>query len=68
MAKLFLIQSDDDDAVYLVDVEAKTVERMDDDQAAQVGVPKDQPIVRGVSLAVAAQSVSRPVSRQWFEA
>ncbi len=67
MAKVFLIKSEDDDAVYLVDVEQKTVQRLDDDQVAEAGLTAGDPMVQGVSVAIAAQSLAGPVSRKYFE-
>jgi hypothetical protein len=69
MAKYFLIGEDGDDAVWLVDLENKTVEKFDGDQLAAADVEADDlitnfeevrkkgfSVIWGVNLAVAAHS------------
>jgi hypothetical protein len=69
MAKYFLIGEDGDDAVWLVDLENKTVEKFEGDQLAAADVEDDDlisnfeevrkkgfSVISGVNLAVAAQS------------
>jgi hypothetical protein len=57
MAKYFLIGEAGDEGMWLVDVESKSVERIDDREAAS-DLAGDS--VRGVDLAVAADSRSGP--------
>lgn len=69
MAKYFLIGEDGDEAVWLVDLENKTVEKFDGDQLASADVEGDDlianfeevrkkgfSVISGVNLAVAAHS------------
>ncbi len=57
MAKYFLIGEAGDEGMWLVDVESKSVERIDDREAASE-LAGDS--VRGVDLAVVAESRSGP--------
>jgi hypothetical protein len=61
MAKYFLIGETGDEGMWLVDVEKKSVERIDDAQAAGFD-RSDDSIVRGVNLAVAAESRGAPAA------
>jgi hypothetical protein len=58
MAKFFLIGEEGDQGMWLVDVESKSVERIDDADAA--GFDRDDTLVRGVNLAVVSESRSGP--------
>jgi hypothetical protein len=58
MAKYFLIGEAGDEGMWLVDVESKSVERIDDREAA--GDLAGDTTVRGVDLAVVSESRSGP--------
>jgi hypothetical protein len=64
MAKFFLIGEVGDEGVWLVDVESKSVERIEEADLADSGVPSrmegDNSMIRGVNLAVAASSRTGP--------
>ena len=62
MAKFFLIGEVGDEGVWLVDVESKSVERIEEADLAGSGVPSrmDNSMIRGVNLAVAAESRTGP--------
>ena len=62
MAKFFLIGEVGDEGVWLVDVESKSVERIEEADLAGSGVPSrmDNSMIRGVNLAVAASSRTGP--------
>ena len=59
MAKFFLIGEVGDEGMWLVDVEGKSVERIDESEAAAFD-RGDDTIVRGVNLAVVSESRSGP--------
>ena len=64
MAKFFLIGEVGDEGVWLVDVDSKSVERIEEPDFAGSGVPSrmegDNSMIRGINLAVAAESRTGP--------
>jgi hypothetical protein len=64
MAKFFLIGEVGDEGIWLVDVESKSVERIEEADLAGSGVPGrvdgDSSMIRGINLAVATESRTGP--------
>ena len=61
----------DDEAIYLADLEAGTVERREPDEAADMGIARDardshEPTITGLDFAVASNVRSPGVSHAFF--
>ena len=67
MKNIVLFRLQDDDTMWLVDLEAGTVEPTDVSIEAELGTREDDtPVVRGVDLALAASSRSSVASHLMF--